>query len=148
LTHIHESDATEKSAHQNRPISETIQQGVSIYCGSAKVAIRNWRSIKDLEFYPKDICRPEAMRALRYFMRKPQNRIWGRFGFVDASSESRNWYARTYLPINQGPIVIMIENLRTGLLWELFMGAPEVRTGLYRLGFTRAQESGTHQGLA
>ncbi|MFU0507417.1 glucoamylase family protein [Pseudaminobacter sp. NGMCC 1.201702] len=77
----------------------------------------------------------EAMRALRYFLAK-RHRIWGRFGFVDAFSESRNWYARTYLAINQGPIVIMIENFRSGLLWSLFMSAPEVRAGLSKLGFT------------
>jgi hypothetical protein len=78
----------------------------------------------------------EAMRALRHFMSKPRDRIWGRFGFVDAFSENRKWYARTYLAINQGPIVIMIENHRSGLLWSLFMGAPEVQLGLSRLGFT------------
>jgi hypothetical protein len=77
----------------------------------------------------------EAMRALRGFLTRPHNRIWGRFGFVDAFCESRNWYSRTYLGINQGPIVAMIENHRTGLLWKLFMGAPEVRRGLTRLGF-------------
>lgn len=77
----------------------------------------------------------EAMRALRGFLTKPRRRIWGRFGFVDAFCESRNWYARTYLSINQGPIVAMIENHRTGLLWRLLMGAPEVGLGLARLGF-------------
>ncbi|MGO4834840.1 glucoamylase family protein, partial [Rhizobiaceae sp. 2RAB30] len=75
----------------------------------------------------------EAMRALKYFMRR--GKIWGRFGFIDAFSESRNWYARTYLAIDQGPIVIMIENFRTALMWNLFMGAPEVRDGLLALGF-------------
>jgi hypothetical protein len=78
----------------------------------------------------------EAMRALRGFLTKPRKRIWGRFGFVDAFCEGRNWYSRTYLAINQGPIIAMIENHRTGLLWRLFMGAPEVRRGLARLGFT------------
>ncbi|MER8684962.1 glucoamylase family protein, partial [Mesorhizobium sp. M1405] len=78
----------------------------------------------------------EAMRALRGFLTKPRNRIWDRFGFVDAFCEPRNWYSRTYLAINQGPIIAMIENHRTGLLWRLFMGAPEVRKGLGRLGFT------------
>lgn len=77
----------------------------------------------------------EAMRALRHFLTKPRHRIWGRFGFVDSFCESRDWYARTYLAINQGPIIIMIENFRTGLLWKLFMSAPEVRAGLSRLGF-------------
>jgi hypothetical protein len=78
----------------------------------------------------------EAMHALRGFLAKPRNRMWGRFGFVDAFCESRNWYSRTYLAINQGPIVVMMENHRTALLWRLFMGAPEVRRGLARLGFT------------
>ena len=76
------------------------------------------------------------MRALRYFLRKPQKRIWGRYGFVDSFCEARDWYARTYLAINQGPIIAMIENCRTGLLWTLFMGAPEVQQGLSRLGFS------------
>ena len=75
------------------------------------------------------------MRALRYFLTKPRHRIWGRFGFVDAFCEGQDWYARTYLAINQGPIVIMMENFRSGLLWNLFMSAPEVRAGLSRLGF-------------
>ena len=78
----------------------------------------------------------EAMRALRGFLTRPRNRIWGRFGFVDAFCESRDWYSRTYLAINQGPLIAMIENYRTGLLWKLFMGAPEVCRGLARLGFT------------
>lgn len=77
----------------------------------------------------------EAMRALRGFMAKPRKRIWGRFGFVDSFCESRDWYSRTYLAINQGPVVAMVENHRSGLLWQLFMGAPEVRLGLARLGF-------------
>ncbi|WP_245295370.1 glucoamylase family protein [Manganibacter manganicus] len=78
----------------------------------------------------------EAMQALRGFLKRPRRRIWGRFGFVDAFSESRNWFARSYLAVNQGPIVAMIENYRTGLLWNLFMRAPEVRRGLMRLGFS------------
>ena len=86
----------------------------------------------------------EAMRALRGFLARPRKRIWGRFGFVDAFSESRNWYARTYLAINQGPIVAMIENHRSGLLWQLFMRAPEVRRGLARLGFETASASDSH----
>jgi hypothetical protein len=78
----------------------------------------------------------EAMRALRHFLAKPKRRIWGRFGFVDAFCENRDWYARTYLAINQGPIVIMIENFRSALLWNLFMNVPEVQAGLMKLGFT------------
>jgi len=87
----------------------------------------------------------ETMRALRQFLTRPKHRILGRFGFVDAFSESRNWYVRTYLGINHGPITIMIDNFRNGLLWYLFMSACEVRTGLFRLGFDtpRLSEGGS-----
>ena len=77
-----------------------------------------------------------AMRALRHFYDVLGDRIWGRFGFTDAFSETHDWYASTYLAIDQGPIVIMIENYRSGLLWKLFMSDPDVRTGLVRLGFS------------
>jgi hypothetical protein len=78
----------------------------------------------------------QAMRALRYFYDVIGTRIWGRFGFTDAFSESREWYAKTYLAIDQGPIVIMIENYRSGLLWKLFMSDPDIKAGLARLGFS------------
>jgi hypothetical protein len=77
-----------------------------------------------------------ATRALRHFYEVLGDRIWGRFGFVDAFSETHDWYAKTYLAIDQGPIVIMIENYRTGLIWKLFMSDPDIRTGLGRLGFS------------
>jgi hypothetical protein len=77
-----------------------------------------------------------SMRALRHFHQKLGDRIWGEYGFVDAFSEANDWYAQSYLAIDQGPIVVMIENYRTGLLWDLFMSCPEIRNGLRRLGFT------------
>ncbi|MER9971431.1 glucoamylase family protein, partial [Mesorhizobium sp. M0060] len=46
------------------------------------------------------------------------------------------WYADSYLAIDQGPIVVMIENYRSGLLWQLFMSCPEIRAGLAKLGFS------------
>jgi hypothetical protein len=83
---------------------------------------------------------PEAcFAALRRFLSAHGERIWGRFGFTDAFNETRDWWADTFLAIDQGPIVAMMENYRTGLLWKLFMAAPEVRQGLARLGFTAAQ---------
>jgi hypothetical protein len=77
----------------------------------------------------------QAMRALRYFHEVVGEKIWGVYGFTDAFSESQNWYANTYLAIDQGPIVAMIENYRTGLLWRLFMKDPDVQNGLRKLGF-------------
>ncbi len=78
----------------------------------------------------------ESLQALRHFLGNHGERIWDRYGFVDAFCESRNWYADTFLAIDQGPIIVMIENYRTGLPWKLFMSAPEVRTGLRKLGFS------------
>ena len=78
----------------------------------------------------------EVMRALRHFLASMVEQVWGRYGFVDAFCEQRNWYADTFLAIDQGPIIVMMENHRTGLLWKLFMSVPEVQTGLRRLGFT------------
>ena len=77
----------------------------------------------------------EAMAALRHFYEELGDRIWGRFGFVDGFSEQQDWYADTFLAVSQGPIVVMIENYRSGLLWKLFMGIPEVQAGLKKLGF-------------
>ena len=78
----------------------------------------------------------EAMKALRHFLGKFGDRIWRRHGFVDSFCPQRDWYADTHLAIDQGPIILMMENFRSGLLWRLFMSAPEVRTGLRRLGFS------------
>jgi len=77
-----------------------------------------------------------AMKALRHFLGAFGERIWRRYGFVDAFCPQRDWYADSHLAIDQGPIILMIENFRTGLLWKLFMGAPEVQAGLRRLGFS------------
>lgn len=78
-----------------------------------------------------------SMAALRHFLSAHGDKIWGRFGFTDAFNETRDWWAKTFLAIDQGPIVVMMENYRTGLLWKLFMAAPEVRAGLKKLGFAR-----------
>ncbi len=64
-----------------------------------------------------------------------QYKIWGEYGFTDAFSESNNWYAKSYLAIDEGPIIVMIENYRSGLLWKLFMSCPEVQNGLKKLNF-------------
>jgi hypothetical protein len=77
----------------------------------------------------------EAMRALRHFLAEFGDKIWGRYGLTDAFNPSCDWYADTFLAIDQGPIIVMIENYRSGLLWKLFMSVPEVRHGLARLGF-------------
>jgi hypothetical protein len=78
----------------------------------------------------------EVMTVLRHFLTRHRARLWRELGFVDAFCPSEGWYADTFLAIDQGPIVVMIENHRTALLWKLFMAVPEVQNGLLRLGFS------------
>jgi hypothetical protein len=78
----------------------------------------------------------ESMKALRFFYYKLGDKLWGPYGFYDAFSLKDGWFANSYLAIDQGPIVVMIENYRTGLLWNLFTSCPEVKKGMKDLGFT------------
>ena len=77
-----------------------------------------------------------SLQAMRHWYNDMNEKIWGSHGFYDAFSETANWYPKRYLAIDQGPIVVMIENYRSGLLWNLFMSCPEVQSGLKKLGFT------------
>ena len=78
----------------------------------------------------------ESMQALNFFYSKLGDKIWKQYGFVDAFSLDKIWFADSFLAIDQGPQIGMIENYRTGLLWKLFMSCPEVQAGLTKLGFT------------
>jgi hypothetical protein len=78
----------------------------------------------------------ESMQALKFFYYKLGDKLWGEYGFRDAFSIKDKWFASSYLAIDQGPIIIMIENHRSGLPWKLFMSAPEVKSGMKKLGFT------------
>ena len=77
----------------------------------------------------------ESMKTIRFFYYALGDRLWGDYGFKDAINLTEGWTASSFLAIDQGPMVVMIENHRTGLLWNLFMSAPEVQEGLTKLGF-------------
>lgn len=76
----------------------------------------------------------ESMKVMRYLY-SMKDKVWGPYGFYDAYSETDDWYPQRYLAIDQGPIAVMIENYRSGLLWNLFMSHPDVQNGLKKLGF-------------
>jgi len=76
-----------------------------------------------------------SMQALKHFYYDLGDKIWSDYGFVDAFNETKGWYAQSHLAIDQGPIIVMIENYRSGLLWKLFMSCPEVQQGLKKLDF-------------
>ena len=80
---------------------------------------------------------PEAsMKAMKHFYFDLGDKIFGPYGFYDGFSVHHAWYKPWYLAIDQGPIVVMMENQRSGLLWNLFMSCPEVKVGLDKLGFS------------
>lgn len=77
-----------------------------------------------------------SMQTLRHFYYGLGDKIWSEYGFVDAFNETKNWFAKSHLAIDQGPIIVMIENHRSGLMWNLLMSCPEIQNGLKKLGFT------------
>ena len=88
-------------------------------------------ALSSMPYTPK-----ESMQALRFFYYKLGDKIWKNYGFVDAFNLTDIWFADSFLAIDQGPIIIMIENHRSQLLWKLFMSCPEVKTGMKKTGFT------------
>ena len=88
-------------------------------------------AISSLPYTPE-----ESMAAIRHFYYLLGDKLWGEYGFYDAFNLTESWIADSYLAIDQGPIIIMIENHRTALLWDLFMSNNEIITGLEKLGFT------------
>ena len=78
----------------------------------------------------------ESMKAIRYFYFILGEKLWKEYGFIDAFSLEKNWFADSFLAIDQGPIIVMIENHKSKLLWNLFTSCPEVNDGMKKLGFT------------
>lgn len=91
----------------------------------------------------------ESLGALKHFYRELGAKTWGWMGFYDAFNQSRNWWATSYLAIDQGPIIVMIENHRSELLWNNFMANPEIAPMLEAIGFVPdpfgSQEIDPHQ---
>jgi hypothetical protein len=77
----------------------------------------------------------ESLKALKFFYYVLGDKLWSDYGFKDAFSLKDTWFAGSYLAIDQGPIIVMIENYRSGLLWNLFTSCPEVKAGMLSLGF-------------
>lgn len=77
----------------------------------------------------------ESIEALKNFYRTYGNNLWGEYGFKDAFNPRQNWFASSYIAIDQGPIIVMIENYRSGLLWDKFMANPEIQPMLDSIGF-------------
>lgn len=88
-------------------------------------------AISSIAYTPK-----ESIAFINYLKTNLNDKLWGKYGFYDAYSETKNWYPQRYLAIDQGPIVVMIQNYKDAFIWNLFMQAPEIKEGLTKLGFT------------
>lgn len=88
----------------------------------------------------------ESIQALKHMYHTYGARLWGPFGFRDAFNLGRDWFADSYLAIDQGPIVIMIENYRTSLLWDVFMSSSEIPPMLAKIGWRRESADTVAEG--
>lgn len=88
-------------------------------------------AISSLPYTPE-----ESLNTIKFFYYQLGDKIWGEYGFIDGFNLGKLWYSDSYLAIDQGPQIVMIENYRSGLLWNLFMSCSEVQQGLTNLGFT------------
>lgn len=77
----------------------------------------------------------ESMKAMEFFYYTMGDHLWKKYGFVDAFCVGEVWAANSFLAIDQGPIVVMMENYRTQLLWTLFTANSDVKNGMKRLNF-------------
>ncbi len=89
-------------------------------------------ALSSMPYSPK-----ESLAAMQFFYRNYGKKVFGEMGFYDAFNVTKNWYATSYLAIDQGPIIDMIENYRSGLLWKNFMKNPEIEPALTALGFVQ-----------
>jgi hypothetical protein len=80
-----------------------------------------------------------SLAALRHMYDMYRTQLWGPYGFKDAFNPSANWFSSDYLGIDQGPIVLMIENARSGRIWEASMRSPIIQRALHQAGFMPAR---------
>lgn len=88
-------------------------------------------ALSSIPYTPK-----ESLQMIKWLYAPENASLIGKYGPYDAFSLEKDWLLPHYLAIDQGPIPVMIENYRTGFIWDLFMSAPEIKEGLNKLGFS------------
>lgn len=87
--------------------------------------------------FAPEICIPTLMNMKEKY---GDADVWGKYGFVDAFNPTVNWVDKDYLGLDQGPIIIMIENYNNGFVWKYFMQDEIVNKGLKILGFEQIKK--------
>ena len=77
----------------------------------------------------------ESLAALKHFYHEHGSKLWGIYGFRDGFNLTQNWFEDVNMALNQAPIVVMIENYRSGLIWKMFMANEEIAPMLQQVGF-------------
>jgi hypothetical protein len=92
--------------------------------------IAPYASLSSLPFAPEIV-----LPAIKSMNKKYGDKLWGKYGYYDAFNLTAKWTDDDFLGIDEGPMLIMIENFRTGLVWDYVMKDPIIQKGLNRLGF-------------
>jgi len=94
-----------------------------------------------LPFLPAD-----CLAVLRAMRARWGERAWGRYGFVDAFHPAANWYDQDVIGIDQGISLLMAENLRTGMVWDIFMKNEECARAMNLVGLKKQAPSAMPAG--
>ncbi|MGA3142682.1 MAG: glucoamylase family protein [Verrucomicrobiota bacterium] len=94
------------------------------------VTIAPYGSLSSPPFAPEIV-----LPTIKSIMEKYGDRLWGKYGFYDSFNPTAKWFDDDDVGIDQGPLLIMIENFRTGLVWDYMMKDPIIQEGLSKLGF-------------
>jgi len=92
--------------------------------------IAPYASLSSLPFAPEIV-----LPTIKSMNEKYGKKLWGKYGYYDAFNPTAKWVDNDYLGIDEGPMLIMIENFRTGLVWNYVMKDPIIQKGLNKLGF-------------
>jgi hypothetical protein len=92
--------------------------------------IAPYAAISSIVFTPEIV-----IPTIKSFNKKYGKNLWGLYGYFDSFNPTLKWYNKEYIGIDQGPLLLMIENFRSGLIWKYVMKDPVIQKGLKRLGF-------------
>jgi hypothetical protein len=79
----------------------------------------------------------ESIACLENIRTYYSDAMWGPYGFSDAMNVGKNWFSDKVLAIDQGPLLLMIENFRTGMIWKFMDQSAPVKTALEKIGFRK-----------